>query len=255
MPNGTPIRSRALLGTVGQYFIVPLGGCGARWGPQELKWRDPSCEARPCPDARGTAHRGFWQSMQEAAVRLRVDAAAASVHNPTEITEAISSFATNPDGGVISFPQAVTNASSKLIVELEMRYRLPGLYTGSVDGSLVPTESVGPTRCADRPSILRGASPALTGRVRQACSRRNRKGGQSHQGRWQQGGKSCPTSSNWSLRQRVSERHRLPKKAGGAYFHNSHKRFARLLWSHPRIRKSAAVHALGMDCERARMAT
>jgi putative ABC transport system substrate-binding protein len=110
------------------------------------------------------AHRGFWQSMQEAAVRLRVDVAAASVHNPTEITEAISSFATSPYGGVISFPHAVTNASSKLIVELEMRYRMPGLYTGSVDGSLVSygidwsDQMRRSAEYVDR--ILRGASPA-----------------------------------------------------------------------------------------------
>jgi putative tryptophan/tyrosine transport system substrate-binding protein len=110
------------------------------------------------------AHRGFWQSMREAGERLSVDVIAASVHNPAEITEAISSFATRPDGGVISFPHAVTNANSKLIVELEMRYRLPGLYTGSGDGSVVSygidwTDQM--SRSAEYVNrILRGASPS-----------------------------------------------------------------------------------------------
>jgi putative tryptophan/tyrosine transport system substrate-binding protein len=110
------------------------------------------------------AHRGFWLSMQEGAARLSVDVSASSVHNPAEIAEAISSFATARDGGVISFPHAVTNANSKLIVELEMRYRLPGLYTGSIDGSLVsygidwPDQMRRSAEYVDR--ILRGTSPA-----------------------------------------------------------------------------------------------
>jgi putative tryptophan/tyrosine transport system substrate-binding protein len=110
------------------------------------------------------AHRGFWLSMQEGAARLSVDVSASSVHNPAEIAEAISSFATARDGGVISFPHAVTNANSKLIVELEMRYRLPGLYTGSMDGSLVsygidwPDQMRRSAEYVDR--ILRGTSPA-----------------------------------------------------------------------------------------------
>jgi putative tryptophan/tyrosine transport system substrate-binding protein len=109
-------------------------------------------------------HQEFWSSMRDSAATLGIDVTSAGVHDASEITDAITSFATNPNGGVVSFPHAVTNAHSELIVALELRYHLPGLYAGSVDGSLVsygldwPNEMRRAAEYVDR--ILRGSSPA-----------------------------------------------------------------------------------------------
>lgn len=107
-------------------------------------------------------HQAFWRSIQEAAAPLKMDVSAAGVHNAAEILDAISSFATTPSGGLISLPHAVTLANNELIVELELRHRLPSIHPGAT-GSLVsyrndtPDEMRRAAEYVDR--ILRGAKP------------------------------------------------------------------------------------------------
>jgi putative tryptophan/tyrosine transport system substrate-binding protein len=81
-------------------------------------------------------HRAFLNSIQEAAPAFRLDVSAAGVHDAAEILNAISSFATRPNAGIISLPHAITLANNDLIVALELRHRLPSIHPGA-PGSLV----------------------------------------------------------------------------------------------------------------------
>ena len=50
------------------------------------------------------------------------------VHNTAEIERAITAFATEPNGGLIAAPHAVTFANRDVIVELASRFKLPTVY-------------------------------------------------------------------------------------------------------------------------------
>jgi len=89
----------------------------------------------------GTAvHQAFWQSIIEAAPRLGIDVTAAGVEDAAGIERAVSSFALQPNGGLIALPHAVTWGNNDLINALALRHRLPAIYgtTASVTtGGLV----------------------------------------------------------------------------------------------------------------------
>jgi putative ABC transport system substrate-binding protein len=53
---------------------------------------------------------------------------AASVRTASEIEDAITALATEPDGGLIVMPDATTNSHSELIIGLAARNRLPAIY-------------------------------------------------------------------------------------------------------------------------------
>jgi putative tryptophan/tyrosine transport system substrate-binding protein len=109
------------------------------------------------------AHQSYWRSIQKAAMHLGVDVTAANVHDAAEILDAITPFASKPYGGLVPLPHAVTLANSELIVALELRYRLPGVFGSGVYGSLVsygvdwPDEMRRAAEYVNR--ILRGAKP------------------------------------------------------------------------------------------------
>lgn len=65
---------------------------------------------------------------EAAATPLSVKVSAAGVHNAREIEQAITTFASDADGGLIVTPSAVTNGNHGLIAELAARHRLPGIY-------------------------------------------------------------------------------------------------------------------------------
>jgi putative ABC transport system substrate-binding protein len=110
-----------------------------------------------------TANQDSWQSIREAAPRLGVEVIAGGVHDAAEIEAALSSFAANPNGGVIALPHAVTVAHHDLIVGLELKHKLPGVHstyenalvTYGLDWEDVMRQAAG---YVDR--ILRGTSPA-----------------------------------------------------------------------------------------------
>jgi putative tryptophan/tyrosine transport system substrate-binding protein len=143
-------------------YLSPMGG---KW-LQVLKETVPTLtRALVLYHPETESHRGFWRSIQEAAPILGMEVTAAGVHDAGEILDAISSFATLPNGGVVSLPHAVTNANNELIVALELRYRLPGIYAGTESaGSLVyygiewQDEARKAAEYVDR--VLRGAKPA-----------------------------------------------------------------------------------------------
>ena len=112
------------------------------------------------------AHRGIWNSIKDAAPRLGIEATPAAVHDAAEIERAISSFAVQPNGGLIVLPHAITWANDNLIIALGLRHRLPALFataTSVTAGGLVSygldfAHSFGQTaEYVDR--ILRGAKP------------------------------------------------------------------------------------------------
>jgi putative tryptophan/tyrosine transport system substrate-binding protein len=103
----------------------------------------------------------------ETAAPDAVKVSAARVHDTGEIERAITTFASQADGGLIVIPSPVTNSNHALIAELAGRHRLPAVYPYRlyiVSGGLI---SYGPDpidlyrRAAsyvDR--ILRGEKPA-----------------------------------------------------------------------------------------------
>jgi ABC-type uncharacterized transport system substrate-binding protein len=73
-------------------------------------------------------HQGFRQSIEDAAPRLAIETTAASVHNATEIEGIITSFAQQPNAGLIALPHALTIFNAPMIVALAQRYRMPSIY-------------------------------------------------------------------------------------------------------------------------------
>src|SRR5262249_51907511 len=74
------------------------------------------------------AHQGMWQSIEEAAPRLAIEAVPGHVHNTAEIERVISSFAQKPDGGLIALPHALTVFNASAIITLAHRYRMPDVH-------------------------------------------------------------------------------------------------------------------------------
>ena len=73
-------------------------------------------------------HRAFWQSLADAAPQFGIEATPAAVHGAAEIENAIVSYATTKNAGIVVFPHAVTLVNRDLIVALSLRYRLPIMY-------------------------------------------------------------------------------------------------------------------------------
>jgi putative ABC transport system substrate-binding protein len=92
---------------------------------------------------------------------------ALGVHNADEIERAVTAFATEPSGGLIVAPHAITFANRDILVGLAARYRLPAVYafrTFATSGGLI-SYGTNPlvmwregASYVDR--ILKGAKPA-----------------------------------------------------------------------------------------------
>jgi putative ABC transport system substrate-binding protein len=92
---------------------------------------------------------------------------ALGVHNADEIERAVTAFATEPSGGLIVAPHAITFANRDILVGLAARYRLPAVYafrTFAISGGLI-SYGTNPlvmwregASYVDR--ILKGAKPA-----------------------------------------------------------------------------------------------
>src|SRR5262249_39892265 len=74
------------------------------------------------------SHQGMWQSIEEAAPRLAIEAVPGHVHNAAEIERVITSFAQKPDGGLIVLPHALTVFNASAIITLAHRYRMPDVH-------------------------------------------------------------------------------------------------------------------------------
>ena len=78
------------------------------------------------PDA--APNVGFFHAAEAAAPSLGIKLAALAVRDATDIEQDITAFASEPDGGLIVAPHAVTVENHKLIIELAVRYGLPAVY-------------------------------------------------------------------------------------------------------------------------------
>jgi putative ABC transport system substrate-binding protein len=79
------------------------------------------------PDA--APNVGFFHAAEAAAPSLGIKLAALAVRDASDVEQAVAAFASEPDGGLIVAPHAVTLGSRKLIIELAARYRLPAIYS------------------------------------------------------------------------------------------------------------------------------
>src|SRR6516164_7396168 len=74
------------------------------------------------------ASQAQWQSVEEAATRLTIEATAGNVHNAAEIERVITSFAQKPNGGLVVLPHALTIFNASAIIGLAQRYRMPAVH-------------------------------------------------------------------------------------------------------------------------------
>src|SRR5579863_3854448 len=75
-------------------------------------------------------HRAFWQSLADAAPQFGIEATPTGVHGAAEIENAVVSYATTQNAGMVAFPHAVTLVNRDLIIALSLRYRLPAMHAG-----------------------------------------------------------------------------------------------------------------------------
>jgi putative ABC transport system substrate-binding protein len=79
------------------------------------------------PDA--APNVGFFHSAESAAPALKIKLAALAVRDAADIEQSITAFASEPDGGLIVAPHAVTLGNGKFIIELARQHRLPVVYS------------------------------------------------------------------------------------------------------------------------------
>ncbi len=129
----------------------------------------------------------YFPSLKVAAPSLSIELLPTPAHDPAEIEAAVSSFAKEPNGGVISFPDITMYTHRKIIIGLMAKYQLPAVYGYRIfvsDGGLVSygLNGIEPLRRAadyvDR--ILKGQSKRLarsgSGQVRAGSEPQNRQG-------------------------------------------------------------------------------
>jgi putative ABC transport system substrate-binding protein len=118
-------------------------------------------------DPATSAGIGQFAVIQSVASSVRIDVSPVSVREPTEIEQAIATFASSPNGGMVLTASALSAVHHNLIISLAARYKLPTVYVEKyyvADGGLI---SYGPDfidqyrRAADYVDrILRGEKPA-----------------------------------------------------------------------------------------------
>jgi putative ABC transport system substrate-binding protein len=71
---------------------------------------------------------GFLRAAEAVAPSLEVQVTAVNVHGGVEIGDAIGTFASEPDGGLMVLPNPNTVANRGAIILLAARHRLPAVY-------------------------------------------------------------------------------------------------------------------------------
>ena len=79
------------------------------------------------PDA--APNVGFFHAAEAAAPSLGIKLFALAVRDASDVEQAVAAFASEPDGGLIVAPHAVTLGNRKLLIELAAQYRLPAVYS------------------------------------------------------------------------------------------------------------------------------
>jgi putative ABC transport system substrate-binding protein len=118
-------------------------------------------------DAAIAAGIGQFAVIQSVESLVRIDVSPVSVREPTEIEQAIATFASSPNGGMVLTASALSSVHHNLIISLAARYKLPAVYVEKyyvADGGLISygADFIDQYRRAadyvDR--ILRGEKPA-----------------------------------------------------------------------------------------------
>ena len=74
------------------------------------------------------AHRAFLRSIESAAEKLGISPVAAGIGEAADLKGVISSFAEQPNGGLIALPHPLTSNNRDMIIALVAQYRLPAVY-------------------------------------------------------------------------------------------------------------------------------
>jgi putative ABC transport system substrate-binding protein len=109
----------------------------------------------------------YLRSVEAAASSFAVEVIPTPVHDTSELERAIMAFATEPNAGLITMPDAFTTVHRDLIISLAARHRLPGVYPHRVfaeNGGLL-SYGIEPPDVFRRAAtyvdrILKGAKPA-----------------------------------------------------------------------------------------------
>ena len=80
-----------------------------------------------CPNA--APNVGFFHAGQTAAASSGIKLIPIAVNNASDIERGVTAFASDPNGGLIVAPHAVTLGNRDLITGLALRYRLPTVYS------------------------------------------------------------------------------------------------------------------------------
>jgi putative ABC transport system substrate-binding protein len=79
---------------------------------------------------------GFMREIENAAMRLRVQVAAAPVRNASDIEHKIEMLAREPNAGLIVLPDGLMISQRDLIVRLVAQHQLPTIYSEHVFASI-----------------------------------------------------------------------------------------------------------------------
>src|SRR5262249_21768476 len=79
------------------------------------------------PDA--APNVGFFHAAESAAEAQAIGLAAMAVRDANDIEQDLTAFASQPNGGLIVAPHAVTLGNRKLIIEFAAQHRLPAVYS------------------------------------------------------------------------------------------------------------------------------
>ena len=118
-------------------------------------------------DPATSAGIGQFAVIQSVASSVHIEVSPVSIREPTEIEQAIATFASSPKGGMVLTASALSSVHHNLIISLAARYKLPTVYVEKyyvADGGLISygADFVDQYRRAadyvDR--ILRGEKPA-----------------------------------------------------------------------------------------------
>jgi len=110
---------------------------------------------------------GVWGALQTAAPLVGIEMSPVNVRDAGEIERAVTTFARQPNGGLIVPGSGLANVHRDLIITLAARHKLPAVYTGRyfvTGGGLISygADSIDPHRRAagyvDR--ILKGENPS-----------------------------------------------------------------------------------------------
>jgi putative ABC transport system substrate-binding protein len=150
MASNIPVVFVGVGDPVGSGFVASLANPGGNItgfssydGPMASKWLQILKEIAPQlirviallhPET--PSHQTFWRAIEAAAPRLGVEITPGAVYDAADIERAVSSFAKEPNGGVIILPHALTNANLDLIIALTLRYRLPSIMANSGSGTV-----------------------------------------------------------------------------------------------------------------------